>query len=65
MDGRQSLKGSVSSEELPSLVVDLIDLWLSIKPYIRCTGLPHANDTVNNLSMVVFVFNRVTFAVDV
>ena len=42
------LKGIVAFEDLRDLLGELIDLWLSINPYIRCTGLPHAKDTADN-----------------
>ena len=56
-------KGVVAFEDLRDLVGELIELWPSIKPYIRCTGLPHAKDTadkvswifINSLGIVCFV----------
>ena len=45
------LKGVVAFEDLRDLVGELIELWPSIKPYIRCTGLPHAKETVDSVSL--------------
>ena len=50
------LKGAVAFSDLRRLVADLMELWPSIKPYIRCTGLPHAKDTVDTVSGVVWLF---------
>ena len=50
------LKGAVDFSDLRRLVADLVELWPSIKPYIRCTGLPHAKDTVDTVSAVVLLF---------
>ena len=53
-------QGFVAFENLRELLTDLIDLWPSIRPYIRCPGLPHVKDHPDNvscsLSFVLFVF---------
>ena len=47
-------KGAVSFGDLRDLLGELIEVWPSIKPYIRCTGLPHAKDNADNVSLAVF-----------
>ena len=51
------LKGAVDFSDIRRLVADLVELWPSIRPYIRCTGLPHAKDTVDTVSGVVLLFS--------
>ena len=48
------LKGVASFEDLRSLVVDLIDLWPSMKPYICRNRLPHAKDAADLVSRFDF-----------
>ena len=47
-------KGAVAFDDLSDLLGELIELWPPIKPYIRCTGLPHAKDTADNVSSIIF-----------
>ena len=48
--GRSVRQGFVVFEDLRELLTDLIDLWPSIRLYIRCTGLPHVKDHPDSVS---------------
>ena len=49
-------QGSVFFVDLRDLVTYLIDLWPSIRPFIRCTGIPHVKDNVDSVSVASFHF---------
>ena len=46
-------EGSVAFCSLREILGDLIELWPSIRPYIRYTGHPHSKSTVDRVSTVV------------
>ena len=45
-------EGSVAFCNLREILCDLIELWPSIRPYIRYTGHPHFKSTVDRVSFV-------------
>ena len=49
------MRGSVEFGELRVLLGDLIDLWPSIRPFIRCTGLPRVKERVDSPSIYIFI----------
>ena len=51
--GRQ---GYVDFCDLRALLTDLIDLWPSIRPYIRCTGKPEAKESSDWVIVCNFYF---------
>ena len=56
-------EGSVAFCYLREILGDLIELWPSIRPYIRYTGHPHFKSTVDRVSTVILLvyFNPVSF----
>ena len=46
-------QGFVEFKDLRALLTDLIDLWSSIRPYIRCTGNPEAKGSSDRVSFVI------------
>ena len=49
-------KGSVAFSELRDVLGDVIELWPSIRPYVRYTGHPHFKSTVDRVSTLVLRF---------
>ena len=47
-------QGFVAFGDLRELLTDLIALWSTIRPYIRCTGLPHVKDQPDSVSCFHF-----------
>ena len=45
------LQGSVNFCDYRALLTDLIDMWPSIRPYIRCTGNPEAKEKAASVSI--------------
>ena len=53
-------QGFVAFQDLREVLTDLVDLWPSIRLFIRCTGLPHVMDQADSVSVVAknfFVIN--------
>ena len=48
--------GSVDFQDLRLLISELIDLWPNVRLYIRCTGLAHAKEKVDSVS-ISFLFS--------
>ena len=48
-------QGSVNFGDYRALLTDLIDLWPSIRPYIRCTGNSEAKEKADSVSMACLV----------
>ena len=46
--------GFVAFPDLREVLTDLVDLWPSIRLFIRCTGLPHVKDQADSVSVVFF-----------
>ena len=46
--------GSVDFSDLRAMLTDLIELWPSIRPYIRYTGHPHLKDVVDRVGYCFF-----------
>ena len=46
-------QGFVKFCDLRAVLTDLIDLWPSIRPYIRCTGMPEAKESSDRVSYCV------------
>ena len=44
-------QGSVNFCDYRALLTDLIDLWPSVRPYIRCTGNPEAKEKAASVSI--------------
>ena len=49
-------QGYVDFCDLRAVLTDLIDLWPSIRPYIRCTGKPEAKESSDRVSVCNFYF---------
>ena len=50
-------QGFVKFTDLRHVLLDLVELWSSIRPFIRCTGNPEAKDTAERVSHgLVFVY---------
>ena len=49
-------KGSVAFSELRDVLSDVIELWPSIRPYVRYTGHPHFKSTVDRVSALILRF---------
>ena len=47
-------QGSVNFSDNRALLTDLINLWPSIRPYIRCTGNPEAKEKADSVFIVVY-----------
>ena len=45
-------QGSVAFQDLREVLTDLVDLWPSIRLFIRCTGLPHVKDQADSVSLL-------------
>ena len=45
-------QGFVAFQDLREVLTDLVDLWLSIRLFIWCTGLPHVKDQVDSVSLL-------------
>ena len=43
--------GTVNFCDLLLLVSELIDIWPSVRPYIRCTGLAHVKEMVDSVDI--------------
>ena len=52
-------RGSVAFSDLRDVLCDVIELWPSIRPYVRYTGHPHFKSTVDRVSAL---FLRFVFA---
>ena len=57
-EGRPTLRkcvrqGHVDFCDMRTVLTDLIDLWSSIRPFIRCTGNPDAKDSSDRVSIHV------------
>ena len=52
-------RGHVKFADLRDVLSDLIELWSSIRPFVRCTGNPEAKDKAERVSENLFplVFN--------
>ena len=48
-------QGSVSFDDYCALLTDLINLWPSVRSYIRCTGNPEAKEKADSVSMACLV----------
>ena len=48
-------QGFVNFGDYRALLTDLIDLWPSIRPYIRCTGNPESKEKADSVSMVCLI----------
>ena len=49
-------QGFVGFQNLREVLTDLVDLWPSIRLFIRCTGLPHVKDQTNSVSFCLCFF---------
>ena len=58
---RRCIRGGVVNFcDLHDVLTDLIELWLSIRPYVRYTGHPHFKDVVDRVSnCAVFSFSLI------
>ena len=48
------IQGFVAFEDMRKVLTDLVDLWPSTRLFIRCTGLPHAKDQADSVSVKKF-----------
>ena len=51
-------QGFVAFQDLREVLTDLVDLWPSIRLFIRCTGLPHVKDQADSVSLLHDFFFR-------
>ena len=45
-------QGFVAFQDLREVLTDLVDLWPSIRLFVRCTGLPHVKDEADSVSLL-------------
>ena len=49
-------QGFVGFQDLREVITDLVDLWPSIRLFIRYTGLPHVKDQADSVSLSLLLF---------
>ena len=49
-------QGFVAFQDLREVLTDLVDLWPSIRLFVRCTGLPHVKDQTDSVSLLHDLF---------
>ena len=54
-------QGFVVFKDLREVLTDLIDLWPSIRPYVRCTGLPDVKGKADSVSAILLLIVSIGF----
>ena len=54
-------QGFVAFKDLREVLTDLIDLWPTIRPYVRCTGLPDVKGKADSVSALLLLTVSIGF----